>query len=90
MFRALALRRSHWRIWGLCEDLYAENGATPLMRIWWRENQNKWVEWKPLVGNVGIKSADLENKFSVQEFCGFSNCPDVGKGRKLPYAALND
>ena len=34
-----------------------------LMAIWWRENKNKLVEWKVLVDSVGIKSADLEDKF---------------------------
>ena len=43
--------------------LYAESGATPLVGIWWRENRNKLDEWKALVASVGIKSADLEDKF---------------------------
>ena len=34
-----------------------------LMGIWWRENKNKLVELKALVDSVGIKSADLEDKF---------------------------
>ena len=34
-----------------------------LMGIWWRENKNKLVEWKALVDSVGIKSADLEDKY---------------------------
>ena len=29
----------------------------------WRENKNKLFEWKRLVDTVGIKSADLEDKF---------------------------
>ena len=28
-----------------------------------RRNRNKLVEWKALVDTVGIKSADLEDKF---------------------------
>ena len=31
--------------------------------VWWRENKNKLVESKALVDTVGIKSADLEDKF---------------------------
>ena len=47
----------------MCVGLYAENGATLLVGIWWRENKNKLVEWKTVADNVGIKSADLEDKF---------------------------
>ena len=47
----------------MCVGLYAENGATLLVGIWWRENKNKLVEWKALVDTVGIKNADLEDKF---------------------------
>ena len=43
--------------------LYAESGATLLEGVWWRENKNKLVEWKALVDTVGIKSADLKDKF---------------------------
>ena len=60
---ALALRQSDWRNCGLSVGLYAESGATLLVGIWWRENRNKLVEWKALVGNIGVKSADLEDKF---------------------------
>ena len=63
MFRALALRQSDWRNYGLCVGLYAESGVTLLVGVWWRENKNKLVEWKALVDTVGIKSADLEGKF---------------------------
>ena len=57
-------------------ELYAENGATLLVGIWWREDKN----------TVTIKSADLEEFFFL-EFCGFPTCLDVGRDRKLPYAA---
>ena len=43
--------------------LYAENGATLLVGIWWRENNNKLVKWKALIYTVGIKGADLEENF---------------------------
>ena len=33
------------------------------MGIWWRENRNTLVKWKALVNSVGIKGADLEDKF---------------------------
>ena len=59
----LALRQSDWRNCGLCVGLYAEWGATLLVGVWWRENKNNLVEWKALVDTVGIKSADLEDKF---------------------------
>ena len=58
-------------------ELYAENGATLLVGIWWREDKN----------TVTIKSADLEDNFFFLEFCGFPTCLDVGRDRKLPYAA---
>ena len=50
-------------LWVECVGLYAENGATLLVGIWWQENKNKLVEWKVLVNTVVIKSADLEDKF---------------------------
>ena len=51
--------------------LYADNGATLLVEMWWRENKNKLVEWKALVDTVGIKSADLEEKFLFLCFAAF-------------------
>ena len=39
---------------------------------------------------MGIKGADLEDKFFVLVFYGFPNCLDVRKGRRLPYAVKND
>ena len=50
-------------LWIVCVCLSAENGATLLVGIWWRENKNKLVEWKAPVDTVGIKSADLKDKF---------------------------
>ena len=61
----LALWQSDWRSCGLCVGLYAENGATLLVGIWWQENKNKLVEWTAHVDTVGIKSADLEDKYLV-------------------------
>ena len=63
MFQALALRQSDWRNWGLCVGLYVESGVTLLVGVWWRENKNKLTEWKVLVDTVGIKCANLEDKF---------------------------
>ena len=54
-----------------CVGLYAENEATLSVGIWWRENKNKLVEWKALVDTVGIKSADLEDKFLLSCFGAF-------------------
>ena len=51
-----------------------------------KQKQISWIK-KALVDTLGIKSADLKDKFFVLEFCGFPNCLDVEKGRKLPYAA---
>ena len=48
--------------------LYAANGATLLVGIWWWENKNKLAEWKALLDTVGIKSADLEDKILFQSF----------------------
>ena len=39
-----------------------------LVGIWWRENKNKLVEWKAPADTVGIKSADLKDKFLFQSF----------------------
>ena len=47
----------------MCLGLYAENGATLLVEIWRQENKNKLVERKALVDTVGIKSAELGDKF---------------------------
>ena len=57
------------------------------LRYWWEycDEKTSIVKWKALVDTVGIKSADLEDKFFALVFCGFSNCLDVRKGRKLPY-----
>ena len=63
MFQLWALGQNNWRNCGLCVDLYVENGAILLVGIWKQENKNKLVEWKALIDTVGIKSADLENKF---------------------------
>ena len=52
----LAFYQSDWRNCGLCVGLYAENGATLLVGIWWRKNKND------IVDTVGIQSADLEEK----------------------------
>ena len=60
---SVSLRKSDWRNYGLFVGLYAENGATLSVGIWWRENKNKLVEWKARVDTVGVKSADLKNKF---------------------------
>ena len=59
-------------LWAECVGLYAENGATLLVGIWWRENKNKLVEWKELFADtVGIKSADLKDKFLFYGFAAF-------------------
>ena len=42
---------------------YTENVSVILVGIWWRENNNKLVEWKALIDTVEIKSADLKDKF---------------------------
>ena len=63
-FRAQALRRSESRNCGLCVVYIQKYGATLLVGAWQREKQqNKLVEWKAFVDTVGIKSADLKNKF---------------------------
>ena len=42
-----------------------------LVGMWWRENKNDLVEWKELIDTMGIKSADLEDKFLLQKFQKF-------------------
>ena len=51
------------------------------------KNKYKLVEWRAFVDTVVIKSAVLRKKIFVLQFCGFPNCLDVRKGRRLPYAA---
>ena len=63
MFLALASCQRDWRNWGLCVGFYAESRATLLVEIWWQENRNKLVKWKALADFVGIKGANLEDKF---------------------------
>jgi len=63
-FRALALRRSESRNYGLCVVYIQKYGATLLVGAWLREKQlNELVEWKAIFNTVRIKSADLKNKF---------------------------
>ena len=80
----LSLRQSDWRNRGLCVGLYAENEATLSVGIWWRENKNKLVEWKALVDTVGIKSANLEDKFCCRVL-GLSELP---RCRERPQTAM--
>ena len=61
-FWVLALRKSDWRNCGLCIGLYAENGATLLVGIWWQK-KIKLVKWKVLIDTMGIKSANMKDKF---------------------------
>ena len=52
------------------------------------KNKNKLVKWKALFDTVGIKSADLKQKFLFLSFTAFrTNCLDVGKDRRLLYSA---
>ena len=53
-------------LWVMC--LYAENGATLLVGIWWWENNNKL---EVLCDIVGIKSVDLKGKFLFSSFAAF-------------------
>ena len=41
MFWVLALRQSDWRSGGLYAGLYAENGATLLVGVWWGYGDKK-------------------------------------------------
>ena len=60
-FRALALRRSDSRNYGLCVVYIQKYGATLLVGAWQREKQQiKLVEWNAFVHTV---SADLKNNF---------------------------
>ena len=70
-----------WVVCGfVCRKLGFAIGGNMMTRI-----QNKLEERNALVDTVGIKSADLEDKIFVLAFCGFPNCLDVQKGRKLPF-----
>ena len=73
-FRALVLRQRDWRNRGLCVELYAENGATLLVGIWWREDKN----------TVRIKSADLEDNF----FSRVLRLSDLPRCRERPQTAI--
>ena len=52
-----------------------------------RKSNNTLVEWIVFVNTARMKSADLKDKFFLQDFCIFTSFLDVGKGRRLPYAA---
>ena len=56
---------------GLCVGLYAENRAMLLVGIWWQENKNKLVECNALDDTMGMKGANLEDKFFVPESSSF-------------------
>ena len=55
-------------------ELYAENGATLLVGIWWREDKN----------TVTIKSADLEDNF----FSRVLRLSDLPRCRERPQTAI--
>ena len=52
-----------------------------------RKSNNTLVEWIVFVNTARMKSADLKDKFFLQDFCIFPSLLDVEKGRSLPYAA---
>ena len=56
-------------------ELYAENGATLLVGIWWREDKN----------TVTIKSADLEDNFFFSRVLRLSDLP---RCRERPQTAI--
>ena len=61
-FWVLALHKSDWRNCELCVGLYAEME----WRYWWEygdRNKNKLVKWKVLIDTMGIKSANMKDKF---------------------------
>ena len=62
----------------VCLYMYAENGGTLSVGIWWPENMNKLVGWK---------ECRFEWLNFVLMFCSFPNCLDVGKGHNLKYSA---
>ena len=70
-FWALALYQSKWRDCGLCVCLCAQNGAMLLVGMWWSENKDKLVEWKVHLDTMGIKRADLKDKFLFLSFAAF-------------------
>ena len=49
----------------LSVSCYSENGASLLVGLWWWLNKSKLDEWEALVDTMGIKSADLKDKFSL-------------------------
>ena len=49
-------------LWVVC-GFICRKWSYPFGGVWWREKKNKLVEWKALVDTVGIKSADVEDKF---------------------------
>ena len=55
-------------------ELYAENGVTLLVGIWWREDKN----------TVTIKSADLEDNF----FSRVLRLSDLTRCRERPQTAI--
>ena len=64
-----------------------------MMGIWWRENKNKLVKLKALVDTVGIKSADLGDKFLFDrpfnyQLSSVHNCEDRFYSRFFNRSAL--
>ena len=51
------------------------------LRDWW-----EYGDRKTRINELNEKRS-LEREILILEFCGLPNCLDVGKGRKLPYAA---
>ena len=61
-------------------------------RYWWEHEEktrvNRLNEKRSLI--LWGLERPFEKLIFLLDFCGFPNCLDVGKGRKLPYAAYND
>ena len=79
---------SEWKeeFWIVC--LYAKKWSYAIGgNVATRKSNNTLVEWIVFANTERMKSADLKDKFFLQDFCIFTSFLDVGKGRRLPYAA---
>ena len=61
-------------------------------RYWWEHEEktrvNRLNEKRSLI--LWGLERPFEKLIFLLDFCGFPNCLDVGKGRKLPYAAYKE
>ena len=76
-----------WRLtrWPFVRAIREIVSCVHMVGIWWWEKNNKLVEWKALVDTVGIKGADLEDKFCSRVL----RLPKLPRYRERPPTAIS-